>query len=172
MLFDLQIFSRDVYPRAQPHAQSLFLFPIVFGINLIHLFNGKKDGAAGNSIVCFAASISCHAIWQLCEFYEECKLFRRVQRSWQRKVWTQRHSRWEKLRCNFLARKSGKLFIHSVIHTFILAGLQKSKGGCLSKPRSWLNYLRKEKRREREEKGQKRKDKKDLKCACVILIGI
>ena len=23
-------------PRAQPHAQSLFLFPIVFGINLIH----------------------------------------------------------------------------------------------------------------------------------------
>ena len=33
--------------------------------------------AAGNSIVCFAASNPCHAIWQ-CEFYEECKLFRRV----------------------------------------------------------------------------------------------
>ena len=49
-------------PRAQPHAQSLFLFPIVFGINLIHFFDEKKDGAAGNSIVCFGASIPCHAI--------------------------------------------------------------------------------------------------------------
>ena len=38
-------------PRAQPHAQSLFLFPIVFGINLIHFFNEKKDGATGNLIV-------------------------------------------------------------------------------------------------------------------------
>ena len=36
VLFDLQIFSRGVYPRAQPRARSLFLFPIVFGINLIH----------------------------------------------------------------------------------------------------------------------------------------
>ena len=26
-------------PQAQPHAQSLFLFPIVFGINLIHFFD-------------------------------------------------------------------------------------------------------------------------------------
>ena len=32
-------------PQAQPHAQSLFLFPIVFGINLIHFFNffGEKE---------------------------------------------------------------------------------------------------------------------------------
>ena len=28
-----------------------FLFPIVFGINLIHFFDEKKDGAAGNLIV-------------------------------------------------------------------------------------------------------------------------
>ena len=50
--------------RAQPQAQSLFLFPIVFGINLIHffdLFDEKKNGAAENSIVCFAVSIPCHA---------------------------------------------------------------------------------------------------------------
>ena len=47
MIFDLQI-------RAQPHAQSLFLFPIVFGINLI-LFFDEKDGAAGYSIICFGA---------------------------------------------------------------------------------------------------------------------
>ena len=32
-------------PQAQPHAQSLFLFPIVFGINLIHFFDffGEKE---------------------------------------------------------------------------------------------------------------------------------
>ena len=30
-----------------------FLFPIVFGINLIHFFDEKKDGAAGYSIVFF-----------------------------------------------------------------------------------------------------------------------
>ena len=34
-----------------------FLFPIVFSISLIHFFDEKKDGAAGNSIVCFGASI-------------------------------------------------------------------------------------------------------------------
>ena len=54
---DLQIFSGGVYPRAQPHAQSLFLFPLVFGINLIHFFDEKKDGAAGNLTVCLGASI-------------------------------------------------------------------------------------------------------------------
>ena len=38
VLFDLQIFSLVVFiPRAQPHAQSLFLFPIVFGIWFIFL---------------------------------------------------------------------------------------------------------------------------------------
>ena len=32
-------------PQAQLHAQSLFLFPIVFGINLIHFFDffGEKE---------------------------------------------------------------------------------------------------------------------------------
>ena len=32
-------------PQAKPHAQSLFLFPIVFGINLIHFFDffGEKE---------------------------------------------------------------------------------------------------------------------------------
>ena len=36
-------FSGKVYHPEPPHAQSLFLFPIVFGINLIHFFNGKKN---------------------------------------------------------------------------------------------------------------------------------
>ena len=65
LCFSICRFSQVVFiPRAQPHAQPLFLFPIVFGINLIHFFDEKKDGAAGNSIVCFGASIPCHAIWQ------------------------------------------------------------------------------------------------------------
>ena len=34
MLCDLYIFSGKVYHPDPPHAQSLFLFPIVFGINL------------------------------------------------------------------------------------------------------------------------------------------
>ena len=61
-------------PRAQPHAHSLFLFPMVFGINLIHFFDEKKDGAAKNSIVCFGASIPCHAI----NILTEVKRSRRV----------------------------------------------------------------------------------------------
>ena len=65
LCFSICRFSEVVFiPRAQPHAQSLFLFPLVYGINLIHVFDEKKDGAAGNSIVCFGASIPCHAIWQ------------------------------------------------------------------------------------------------------------
>ena len=61
LCFSICRFSEVVFiPRAQPHAQSLFQFPIVFGINLVHFFD-EKDGAAGNSIVCFGASIPCHA---------------------------------------------------------------------------------------------------------------
>ena len=74
-----------------------FLFPIVFSINLIHFFDEKKDGAARDSIVCLGASIpsSSHLavakrrVWIL----RRMELFRRVQRFWQRKVWTQRHLR-------------------------------------------------------------------------------
>ena len=61
-----------------------------------------------------------HAIWQC----KECEPFRKVERFWQRKVWTQRHSRVEKLRCNFLARKSAKLFVKTVVHIF---GKEKCK---------------------------------------------
>ena len=63
MLLDLQIFSGGVYsPSATSGAISFSLIPIAFGINLIHFFDEKKDGAAENSIVCFGASILCHAI--------------------------------------------------------------------------------------------------------------
>ena len=125
LCFSICRFSQVVFiPWAQPHAQSLFLLPIVFGINLIQFFDEKKDGATGNSVGCLAASIPCHAIWQGCEFYEECELFRRVQRFWQRKVWTQRHSREEKLRCTFLARKSQNIFANTKVQIF---GKEKCK---------------------------------------------
>ena len=65
LCFSICSFSQVVFIlRAQPHAQSLFLYPIhvVCGVNLIHFFDEKKDGAAEQSIVCFGASIPCHAI--------------------------------------------------------------------------------------------------------------
>ena len=123
LCFSICRFSQVVFiPRAQPHAQSLFLFPIVFGIILIHFFDKKKNGAAGNSIVCFGASIPCHAIGQ--KQNEEWELFRRVQRFWQRKVRTQRHSRGEKLRCKFLAKKCAKFFANTKVQIF---GKEKCK---------------------------------------------
>ena len=64
LCFSICRFFQVVFiPQAQPHSQSLFLFPIVFGINLIHFFDisTRKNGAARNSIVCFAASIPCRS---------------------------------------------------------------------------------------------------------------
>ena len=53
LCFAICRFSQVVFiPRTQLHAQYLFLFPIVFGINLIHFFDGKKDGAAEHSMAC------------------------------------------------------------------------------------------------------------------------
>ena len=53
MLFNLQFFAGSVYPppppTVQPHAQSLFLLPIVLGINLIHFFDGKNNCATWES---------------------------------------------------------------------------------------------------------------------------
>ena len=62
LCFSICRYSQVVFiPRAQPHAQSLFLFSIIFAISLIEFFD-EKGGAAGNSMVCFAASIPYHAI--------------------------------------------------------------------------------------------------------------
>ena len=74
LCFSICRFSQVVFiPRAQPHAQPFFLFPIVFGINLIHLFD-EKDGSAENSIACMR---------QFQRFgKEKCKLLRQFQRYW------------------------------------------------------------------------------------------
>ena len=47
-----------VYHPEPPHAQSLFLFPIVFGINLIHFFDGKNNRTGQNLIICLGFSIT------------------------------------------------------------------------------------------------------------------
>ena len=51
MLCDLPIFSGGVYHPRPPHAQSLFLFPIVFGVNLIHFFDGKNNLGRGRHTI-------------------------------------------------------------------------------------------------------------------------
>ena len=124
LCFSICRFSEVVFIlRAQPHAQSLVLFPIVFGINLIHFFNEKKDSAARNSIVCFAASNTCHAIsanftknancseeWNVfgngkCELSANQKRRNEGANFWQGKVQNSSPI----VRCKFLARKSAKL---------------------------------------------------------------
>ena len=40
------------------HAQSFLLFPIVFGINLIHFFDGKKNRTGQDLIICLGFSIT------------------------------------------------------------------------------------------------------------------
>ena len=116
--FEICRFSQVVFiPQAQPHAQSLCLYSIAFGINLIYFFDffdGKKNGVAGNSIVCFPASIPCHAIWQC----EECALGRRLQRFRQRKVWAQRHSRGGEIMMQIFERKTAKLLANAKVHIF------------------------------------------------------
>ena len=77
--------------RAQPHIQSLFSISNSFCIKFDHFFDEKKDGSAENSIACIGASIPCHLTEV--KVREGCELFRRVQRFWQRKVWTRRHLR-------------------------------------------------------------------------------
>ena len=63
VLCDLQIFSCKVYHTEPHHAQSLFLFPIVFGINLIHFFlwEEQQDWAEFDHL-CLGFSITRRAI--------------------------------------------------------------------------------------------------------------
>ena len=50
MLCDLQIFSGKVYQPEPPHAQSLFLFPIVFGIvNKLMFFHFDSPFSVGDT---------------------------------------------------------------------------------------------------------------------------
>ena len=125
VLFDMQIFSGGVYSPSATSQTIFFLVPIVFGINLIHFFEFfRRERRTVQPEIRLCALLLWspvnHAIWQ-CEEYE---LFRKVQRFWQWKVWTQRISKDEKLRCKILARKSAKLFANTEVHIF---GQEKCK---------------------------------------------
>ena len=79
MLFDLQ-FSKLVFiPRAQPHAQSLFLFPIlVFGIKLIHFSMGRRVQPNTQSLVRFFDHFSRQFRERQneeCDFYKDSEFF-------------------------------------------------------------------------------------------------
>ena len=110
-------------PQAQPHAQSLFLFPIVFGINLIHFFDisTRKNGAAGNSIVFFGASIPCqsrHLTVRRMRTVSKSATFLATESvnsapfergETEVQIFGKAHNSSSILRCTFLARRSAKL---------------------------------------------------------------
>ena len=113
-------------PQAQPHAQSLFLFPIVFRINLIHFFDffDEKEERCSPKfdrvLCCFdplsitpfdnAKNTNC---FEKCNVFGngKCELsaFQKV-RNWGAKFWQGKAQNSSPiLRCTFLARRSAKL---------------------------------------------------------------
>ena len=127
LCFSICRFSQVVFiPQAQPHAQSLFLFPIVFCINLIHFFdffNEKEERCSrkfDRVLCCFdplsitpldsAENTNC---FEKCNVFGngKCELsaFQKV-RNWGAKFWQGKAQNSSPiLRCTFLARRSAKL---------------------------------------------------------------
>ena len=103
---------------AHPHAQSLFLFPIVFGINLIQFFDGKNKNRTGQDlIICLGFSITRHAaraIWKRGNKEGEnifgngkCELIANFSATMVTSPWRERREVWrEKRKWEFLARES------------------------------------------------------------------
>ena len=108
MLFDLQIFSGGVYPPSATSRTITFSISNSFGINLIHLFDEKKDGAAGNSIVCFVLRSPVMPFDRSKTKNANC--FEERNGFGNGKCELSALQEGEKLRCKFLARKSAKLF--------------------------------------------------------------
>ena len=124
--------------RAQPHAQSPFLFR-VFGINLIHFFDEKKDGAAGNSIVFFfrcldplSRHLTVRILRRNC--FEECNVFGNGKCELS-------CPRGEKPRCKGLARKSAKLFANTKGANF-WQGKVKNSSPILHVAQQWWRHFR------------------------------
>ena len=127
LCFSICRFSQVVFiPQAQPHAQSFFLFPIVFGINLIHFFDffDQKEERCSRKfdrvLCCFdplsitpfdsAKNTIC---FKKCNVFGngKCELsaFQKV-RNWGAKFWQGKAQNSSPiLRCTFLARRSAKL---------------------------------------------------------------
>ena len=118
-------FSQVVFiPQAQPHAQSLFLFPIVFGINLIHFFDffGEKEERYSRKfdrlLCCFdPLSITPFDSAKNANRFEKCNVFGNgkcelsaIQEGEVQIVWQEKAQNTSPiLRCTFLARRSAKL---------------------------------------------------------------
>ena len=120
VLFDLQIFSGGVYPRVQPHAQSLFLFPIVL-VLIWFIFSMRRT--VQPKIRSFVSVLRSRVTpfdrskMKDANCFAECIVFGNgkcelsaIQEG--RKT------------CKFLARKSAKLFANTKVHIF---GKEKCK---------------------------------------------
>ena len=152
LCFSICRFSQVVFiPQAQPHAQSLFLFPIVFGINLIHFFDffGEKEERRSRKfdrlLRCFdPLSITPFDSAKNANRFEKCNVFgngkcelsapfkrgeTEVQTFWQGKAQNSSPI----LRCTFLARRSAKLIANfSAIMVTSLPSFSLSLSLCIS----------------------------------------
>ena len=112
LCFSICRFSQVVFiPQAQPHAQSLFLFPIVFGINLIHFFDffGEKEERCSRKfdrlLCCFdPLSITPFDSAKNANCFEKCNVFGNGKCELSA---IQEGRNWGAI---FLARKSAKFF--------------------------------------------------------------
>ena len=141
LCFSICRFSQVMFiPRAQPHAQSLFLFPIVFGINLIHFFDAETDGEGRCSrkfdrlFWCFdplshnlteakrrTRTVSKSATFLATENVNSAPFKRGDWLIDWYFYWKPNRlgvSSYRELRCNFLARKSAKLFANTKVQIF------------------------------------------------------
>ena len=128
LCFSICRFSQVVFiPQAQPHAQSLFLFPIVFGINLIHFFDffrrerrTVQPEIRSCALCCFdPLSITPFDSAKNTDCFEKCNVFGNGKcelsafqkvRNWDAQFWQGKAQNSSPiLRCTFLARRSAKL---------------------------------------------------------------
>ena len=107
-------------PQAQPHAQSLFLFPIGFGINLIHFFDffGEKEERCSRKfdrlLCCFdPLSITPFDSAKNANRFKKCNVFGNGKCELSA---IQEGRNWG---ANFLARKSAKLVANTIRCTFL-----------------------------------------------------
>ena len=121
-------------PQAQPYAQSLFLFPIVFGINLIHFFDffDEKEERCSRKfdrlLCCFdPLSITPFDSAKDANRFQKCNVFGNGKcggRNWG---------------ANFLARKSAKLVANTKVHIFWQGEVQNSSPILA---RQWWRHFR------------------------------
>ena len=127
-------------PQAQPHAQSLFLFSIVFGINLIHFFDffGEKEERCSRKfdrlLCCFdPLSITPFDSAKNANRFEKCNVFGNGKCEFSA---NQEGRNWG---ANFLARKSAKLVANTKVQIF---GKEKCQNSSPILARQWWRHFR------------------------------